>query len=284
MDLYRPSGKLEPRTLVMFAVAAGIGALLAWPYQGLTRWIPWLQLNLITVAAFGFVVGGLMSFAVHSGNCRNRFAAVLFAVPASLAILAASYYWAYRHVEGIIAKERPDLLKDFAFPVWVLLRFESGWTVGRSGSGSEFNGWFVAAIWGVELLVMLGFGVGLAWMAASEPFCESCGMWTVARKLSLPGLSREAADGPISGGDLPALVSLQPADPGASRLVLTAESCPKCRQQGWLSVEEVVSVVKRGKTEEKTKKLLKNAALEPDLLARFLERAEQSAAAPAPAA
>jgi hypothetical protein len=166
----------------------------------------------------------------------------------------------------------------------VLLRFETGWTVGRSGSGSEFNGWVVAAVWGAELLVMLGAGIVLAWKAASEPFCESCGMWTVSRKLSLPGLSREAADGPISGGDLPALVSLRPADPGPARLVLTAEACPKCRQQGWLSVEEIVAVTKRGKTEEKTKKLLENATLEPDLLARFLERAEQSAAVPVPAA
>jgi len=285
MDVYRPSGKLEPRTLVMFAVSAGLGGLLAWLYQGLTRWIPWIQLNLLTVAVFAVVAGGLMMLAVKLGNCRNRFVAVLLAVPASLAILAASYYWAYRHVAGIIGKERPDLVKDFSFPAWVALRLESGWTVGRdASSGSEFNGWFVVAIWGVELLAVLGCGVVMAWIAASEPFCEDCGRWTEAKKLGLPGVSREAADGPISGGDLSALVALQPAaDGGSSRLVLTAETCPKCRQRGWLSVAEVRLVQRGKKTEEKTKALLKNATLDPGLLARFLERAEQPAPAPAPA-
>jgi hypothetical protein len=283
VDVYDPSGKVEFRTLPLFAFAAAVGALLAWLYQALTRWIPFIQLNIITVAMFGFVVGGLMTFAVHSGHCRSRFVAALFALPASLAILAASYYWAYRHMAGVIAKERPDLARDVSFPVWVAVRLETGWTVG-SGSGTDYNGWVVALIWGIELLTLVGFGLVMAWRAAAEPFCEDCARWTVEKKLRLPGLSREAADGPIAAGDLSALVALEPAAEGASSLMLTAEACPNCRQRGWLSVEEVTALQKRGKTEEKKKPLLRNAALDPDLLTRFLDRAEARPAAAAPAA
>jgi hypothetical protein len=165
-----------------------------------------------------------------------------------------------------------------------MLRLESGWTLGRGSGGSEFNGWFVVAMWGIELLVFLGFGVVLAFWAASQPFCEDCGQWTAPKRLRLQGLSREAADGPIAAGDMAALVALQPGQAPLSSLALTVESCGKCRQRGWLSVEEATVIQKGGKAQTRTSKLLKNAALEPDLLARFLERAEQSAAVPVPAA
>src|SRR5438552_12908373 len=103
MDTYRSSGRVGIRTLPLFALMTGIAAILAWLYQGLTRWIPIIQLNVVTVVGFACVVAGFMVMAVHAGNCRNRFVALLLSLPATLAILGASYYWAFSHVAGIIA-------------------------------------------------------------------------------------------------------------------------------------------------------------------------------------
>src|SRR5947209_5400303 len=109
MDTYRPSGRVGIRTLPWFAFVAGFGALLAWLYEALTRWIPIIQLNIVTVAGFACVIGGLTALAVNVGRCRSRLVALLLALPATVTVLAASYYWAFSHVAGIIAKERPDL-------------------------------------------------------------------------------------------------------------------------------------------------------------------------------
>jgi hypothetical protein len=171
------------------------------------------------------------------------------------------------------------------FGRYVDAKVEAGWEVSNHGSsGSKMNGGMVWVIWGFEALSLLGIAVVMGWKAVNAPYCERCNQWGNERKMLLPGVRRADADGLLGAGDLDAVIDLPlPPDGSATiALALTATLCPQCKETGFLTVEEKqVIAKKKGKPQEKTVVLIKHAVLRADQRAKFLNRLEPVAAAPA---
>jgi hypothetical protein len=96
----------------------------------------------------------------------------------------------------------------------------------------------------------------------------------------LHGLRRADADPLIQSGDLDSLIGLpMPPEPDVRvALAMTANLCPSCKETGFLTVEEKQVVAqKRGKPQEKTTELVRNAILRADQRQKFLDRLEPPA-------
>jgi hypothetical protein len=277
---YSPSGFLRPITVALFAGATLAGVVLAWPYQLLLNWIPLVYLNLITVVGFGLGLGALGSWAVRRGHCRNRAVALLLALPLFALPLAMSYYVGYRGTVSEVQAAHPEVSREeimrdhLTFADWLKVREEAGWSL----KSSKVDGGMVLVIWAAEALWLLGVIGWLVLAAAGAPYCERCNRFCAERKLRVPGRSRKEALALVEGGDLDALIGLQPPSEsdGLTALLLTGAICGGCAETGFLTVEEKLITVKRGKREEKSKRLLSNAILRADQRATFLARLDDA--------
>lgn len=271
---YRPSGVPGLWTLPLFALAAAAAVPLAWMYQALTHWIPFLYLNVLTAVGFGLAIGAMCIVAVRKGPCRNRGVALLLAVPSALVGVLASYWFGYVRFAAQVAKVRPDVQLRLAH--FIDYRLQTGWSLSNhSSNGIPITGWGVGLVWLAEAALIVWLAASLARSAASEPYCERCSIWTVPRKLVVRGLSRTDAEQRLA--DPSALVTLQPGT-GPTLLRYTANVCPGCRDRGWLTVEEVQIVRKGRKTEEKKHPVVQNLTLETSTLHALIGRIDASSA------
>src|SRR5262249_6428279 len=145
-DTYRPSGFFRVTTVLLFAVALAGAALLAWLYQLLMRWIPFIYVNGVICGGFALAIGGASVIALRWGHCRNRPLALVLTLALAGGALAASYGWEYRGVLAAVAENNPgvamqDIQHELTFRRFLELKQEAGWSLSSHGaSGSKFNG------------------------------------------------------------------------------------------------------------------------------------------------
>jgi hypothetical protein len=273
---YSPSGFMRPVTVMLFVAGAAGGVLVAWLYQLLMDWIPFIYLNMLICAGFGGALGLAGAWAVKTGHCRNRLVALLLALPLAAAPLAASYYWGYRSTVSQLAKEHPDVSRDeimrdrYTLRDWIKDKQEVGWKV----KSSTVNGGAVLAVWAVEAAIVFGLVLAIVFGAVSAPYCERCNLWGDEKGIAIRGRSAKDAGPLLDAGDLDALIALDaPPEPDEGQaIVLTATVCAGCADTGFLTVKERQVTVKKGKREEKTKELIGHAVLRADQRARLLAR------------
>jgi hypothetical protein len=282
---YRTSGRFDPLTLPLFAGALAAGAGVAWLYQMLMTWIPYIYVNLLLCCAFGGALGVAGAFAVRLGHCRNRVLAFVLAVPLALGAVGASYYWGYRATISAIAEKHPDtpidtIRQEVTWQRWIDARKQAGWTMSSSHSSSssestpDITGLGVIAIWAVEALALLALTVMLVDKQASKPYCERCRRWCSAKPLQIPGLTRADVEHAVQMGDLMPLVDIQQRSDGdpTRTLVLTGNVCDDCSDTAFLTVEEKTTVRKKKQTSTKSVTLLKYATLTAPQRAAFVQR------------
>jgi hypothetical protein len=263
---YRPSGRLKPTIFALFLAAIAGGCLVAFVYQTLLRWIPYVYVNALLVAGFGGVLGFAGHQAVKRGHCRNRALAAVLALALAGVSLAASYYWDWQHALSVIAEKNPGLDKaaiadEITFSRFLELKKESGWKL----KSSTFNGGGVTFIWVVEALLVFGLAIFITDVAAAEPYCEKCGRWCEGRQFQLPGTSRADADGYLAQGQLGPLTQINgraDADPHTS-LHFTVTTCAGCADTGFLTVAEQQIQQKKKQTQTVRRELVRHAVLTP---------------------
>src|SRR5689334_7006858 len=108
---YRPSGKLKPITIALFAGGLVAGCVVAVVYQQLVRWIPYIYVNLLLVAGFGGALAGAGWKAVKWGHCRNWIVASFLALIMAGVALSASYWWDWQQTLSAVADKNPGLSK-----------------------------------------------------------------------------------------------------------------------------------------------------------------------------
>lgn len=282
---YRPSGRLQPLTLALFAAAIVAAAAAAWLYQMLMTWIPFIYVDLVLCAGFGAGLGVAGAFAVRRGHCRNRILAVVLAVPLAAAAIGASYFWAYRSTLSAIAEKNPEtpmetIRDEVRFDRWIDARKEAGWTMTSSHSSAstrsspDISGAGVLVVWAIEALILLGLTVLLVDAEAQKPYCERCGRWCTPKPLSLAGLGRADVEQAVQLGDLMPLVDIAmraDGDPARS-LVLTGNVCEGCSDTAFLTVEEKTTTQRKKQTSVKSVRLLKHAILTAEQRAAFVQR------------
>jgi hypothetical protein len=272
---YEPTGRFRPQVLLFAVVAAAGAVLVAFVYEMAMRLIPFIYLD--AIIAFGFAAGcGFAGMrAMHLGHCRNRWLGVALVVAICSTACAASFFWAYRNTLAVALEKFPELtfaqgMERFPFLHWLHLRSLDGWSM-RS---MTISGWGAYCVWGVEVLLFVLCGAVFGWMAVDAPYCERCKAWCKKTVASIRGLGRVHASPLLAAADLDGLIALQgPARPGEDRaILLTCSTCPTCVETGFLSVHEVLGVIRNGKREEKKEALLEHAVLQPEQTAALRQR------------
>ncbi|HXU72532.1 MAG TPA: hypothetical protein VN947_24585 [Polyangia bacterium] len=281
---YRSSGKLGSLTIAYFLAAIVAAAGVAWLYQMLMTWIPYIYVNLVLCGLFGAGLGVAGAFAVRRGHCRNRLVALALAVPLALGGVAASFYWAYQSTLSKIADANgatvADVRAEVPFSRWVEGRKQAGWTMSSSHSSSssrnspDISGAGVLVIWAIEALAILGIAVLIVDTEASKPYCESCGRWCTAKPLSLGGLGQPDVEQAVQLGDLMPLVDIQVRGDGdgSRSLLMTGHICEGCSDTGFLSVDEKIVTRKKKQSQTKTVHLIRYALLSSPQRAAFVHR------------
>lgn len=186
---YRPSGKSSPLIVPLGILGVALGILVAWPYQALVTWVPYIYINALVYIGFMIALGAIAYLVSNFGKNRNRWLGALLGVVIGVSGVAASHYFAYRRAisevkeeaERIVANEGGSL-EDLGeldelmptFGQFIKLKVESGWSLGRrssSGAG-DITGVFVWLIWGIEALGLLG--VAIYGGRKLSPYCETC--------------------------------------------------------------------------------------------------------------
>jgi hypothetical protein len=281
---YRASGRVGPLTIALFAAALPAAAAVAWLYEMLMTWIPYIYVNLVLCGLFGAGLGVAGAFAVRRGHCRNRLVALVLAVPLALTGVAASYYWAYQATLAKIVENHPetslaDIRAEVTFARWVDARKEAGWTLTSSHSSSssrtpDIGGDAVFVIWAIEALTILGIAVLVVDAEAKNPYCERCGRWCTPKPLPLGGLTSVDVEHAIQLGDLMPLIDIQVRGDGdpARSIVLTGNSCDGCADTAFLSVDEKTVTQRKKQSSTKTVHLIRHATLTAEQRAAFLQR------------
>ncbi len=102
---YRASGRISPRFAVGAAAAIVGAAVLAWPYQKLIGWIPYIYLNLLIYLGAALAVGFLAALASKWGQNRNALVGALLGAVIGATLVATSHYVAYRTVVDDVVQQ-----------------------------------------------------------------------------------------------------------------------------------------------------------------------------------
>jgi len=190
---YVPSGKFSPSSFLYFILTAIIILpILAVIYTYLVWYIPFIYINFLITAGFGFGVGmALQYLAINIGKVRNPNLAVLFGVLGSF--IAMYFSWAiwvdlvinagesYGNTRIGITTSNIKIVQvlELAFNPSLLLDLIVDINkVGTWGLRSAtISGVFLAIIWLIELLIVLVIAVLVPYASAKRPFCELSNKW-----------------------------------------------------------------------------------------------------------
>ncbi len=192
---YKPSNIVPPdgfKSMTISAIATGIitGSAVGFISQ-------FFYLIILFPIAMGFAAGVGISMAVKGGKVRNPILAAGFASLTGLIVYASMNYVGYLKFKQDVAKQivaemgtgensdklTNDLLKeetgDDGFVGYIKYSAKQGTKISRAGSSSgitmDANATWV--YWLVELAIINGLAIYLAYTAAAEPFCEESNDW-----------------------------------------------------------------------------------------------------------
>lgn len=266
---YKPSGRTSIRILPALVLAVIAGAALAWPYQKLISWVPFIYINAIVYLAFAFGIGMLVKLACSKGHNRNRFLGALFGMVVATSAIATSHYVMYRSVFNDAieeVKKDSDMAgidiealaeKELTFSKYVDLRVDTGWSLGRHSSSSsdakgDIVGPLVWLVWGIEALGLLI--AGLFFGIRGTPYCEACKKDLPEQDL-MTRTDLDLADlGAITAAPaVQTLVDLPPKNQPSTvglRVTYAVHACTSCEGDTYLTIKSAFPA--GDKTEEKT--------------------------------
>ncbi len=196
---YRPSGKFNPLSILIFV---GL-CLTAFPLLGLIYayaiwYIPFIYINFLIAAGFGFIIGLLINFlVVRKGKVRNTALAITFGVLGGL--IGLYFHWAvwvdlvinagesYGTSRIGITSSNIKILEVFS------LAADPGALFALIGEINEFGTWgirsatvsgtFLTIIWIVELLIVTVVSTLVPMGGSGAPFCEVNNKWFEEKEL-----------------------------------------------------------------------------------------------------
>ena len=292
MEIYQHSGK-APLVSVLLSVAAGLIVALvgAFLYAWSVQWIPLIFLNFLATVFYAAIVGWAVGGVARAGKVRSLTAVGL----ASLLCMAAGVWlywgasiWAMGGREVGWNAWRPDVLWAFVEHLYV----NGSWGI---KNGNPVTGLFLAAVWVVEIGMLLGIAWVTALACVGQPFCESCGQWTQTEKrvAAFDAEGHEPVWQRVITDDLPALgeVPLLVEDK-AKYVRLDFAKCPNCENSNFMTLQAVhITTDNKGNVETIERKLIEHGVLTAEqsqiirhLAAMAIEEVQIDPAAEAPPA
>ncbi|MDR1664747.1 MAG: hypothetical protein LBR83_07500 [Clostridiales bacterium] len=265
---YRPSGGFSP---VFFAYLLACGLLVVpvcYAYAHLVYYMPYIYLNILATVGCGFVMGLLVSGAMHLGKVRNSAIAVIAAVvfTAFAKYVQWVFYIPIAYLEFDFLYNLSVSLDLFFFPPDVIafikeINLYGVWSIGESDT--NVTGIFLYVIWACEFIIMLVVSVIMARNKSRNPFCDEEGRWfkfnkkSDERLLDVPEDLAAFKDALESGQTeaLTGLLGVPLAD--ANRYLRLSLYHLDGVDYGYIKVESVtVTADKRKRTTTKSEKLL----------------------------
>jgi len=271
---YKHSGKFGihgPLLALMAAVIAAFPLGLAYSY--LIKWIPFIYLNFLITAGYGFVFGLLTSVLMKFGKVRNN--AVAFISSVGVGLIA--WYGSWNGCVHALVDGVPWLLTPGQIlRVMKVLLQEGSWGIGFS-SHEPVTGILLAIVWIAEAGIMVGLSTiaGLS-SVMQTPFCEIHECWLDEEKKidKLDIFARPQDIAAFKNGDIAPLEQARPRVPAAGQFArLTLKYSSRCEDYCAFTVANVtVTPDKDGKMKEKVTELMTNLWVPKtmfDYIARF---------------
>ncbi len=144
-ETYKPTGRVGPIFFPLLAAAVLSVIVLAYVYQLLLEWIPFIYLNALCTVGMGIALGSIGAFAVQHGNVRNVLVAGVLGVLLAASAISAKFYfqyqsWAYRLTTLVMqdnnisedqrSEVRRALAKSLTFAEHIRDRVDQGWNIG----------------------------------------------------------------------------------------------------------------------------------------------------------
>lgn len=263
---YKHSGKFgmhAPALMAIITAAASFALGLAYAY--LVKWIPFIYLNFLLTAGYGFVIGFVAGFMLKVGKVRNT--PVLFMCGLLGGAMALYGSWSghlHALIPGAPIFASPDQLISFI----KILYAEGSWGM---SSGSNVTGVMLAIVWVIEAGIMVGLvtlvPVG---MLSDTPFCEKNQCWLDEEKKinTLAAFTEPEQIAALSSGDLGPLTQAKPCAADAAVFArVTLKHSPKCDEFCTVGIANVtVTIDKEGNANEDTQELAGNLVLPKSML------------------
>lgn len=299
LSRYEPSGRVSPLFFIVVPFGAAAVVAMAAAYEWLLIFLP-VKFMVVLLGVVGGIcaAAGATYWTVRLGRARSLGAASLLGLGLGGLFVVATFVaaWAMHpqgRAAGVGAGQFFDEVRQQGVQVFgrragtpsgPTPASPAGQTGGQSaaptsgaGGGLRIKGWMLTTLWVFEGLVLVGAGFGGGGIAATRPFCETCGRWALKSrwKFECKGVS----EGSVTvvkgaqhfGGLLE--VSGEPArGQGKQTLEYTIRACP-CGEVATLFVRLHTS--KSGSKEKSTTDVQEGVLLGPNELTRLFEWAER---------
>src|SRR5438045_7473258 len=178
---YSHSGKFGAHGPIVALTAGAVAAIpLGIIYSYLIKWIPFIYLNFLVTAGYGFAFGFMTSLLMKWGKVRNGSIALL----SSAAVGMLAWYGSWNGcARALVGSEIPWLLTPPQLTAFIKILYQEGsWGIGMSSS-QAVSGIPLAIIWLIEggLIVGLTTFIGYGSIART-PYCELHECWLGTEK------------------------------------------------------------------------------------------------------
>jgi hypothetical protein len=258
-EYYQPPSNAAPLRIAAAAIISILITILAaFAYTLVVFYMPLVYANAIAGGLFGGLVGYSAIFGARQAKLLHRRSTLAIAQFAMcLGFVIAWIGWLGLVLPKSFGTLTPSqLLHDPSAITHAIAQvYESGtWSVGMGGLAKfapPVNGPILALVWLGEAVLLFAFAIiAVNFFAITTPLCPHCRAWcTDARLLhSYSGrVSGLALKGHLEGRDWQVLGTLiAPRAAEIQLLVLTHESCPRCKQSHFLSLHRRTRSAHRG--------------------------------------
>lgn len=191
-EVYRPSGAFSPLFVVYLILAMAVSAGLAFLYELLLYWVPFIYITFLITLGFGFAVAMSASLVINFGHVRNMVIGLIIGLSLSCGAVAAKYWFQYERYISLVADElietgksekeskaelRAALKREISFKDHIDGRVAIGWNIGRAGAGAPITGVFVYLIWVIEFGIVVVIALALSRHSVNQPYSETLHKW-----------------------------------------------------------------------------------------------------------
>jgi len=272
-EQYRSSGRIGPLGIPAMLLVGGVGAVvLGVIYAYVIAWIPFIYISCIASIGLGAILGLGVDMAARFGRVRNPAAAHFIGFIAGLVGLYVAWAWdGTARFSG--EADMPVFWNPIALWGYVNLFYHEGfWTL---VGDNAVSGIFLGIVWAIEAVVIVGASTFLAGSNASEPFCESCGVWTDETedfKRLLPPEDKDALE-QLGEGNLDVLSAFTSCSPGKPQTIrLDLHACPECADTRFLTVNLArISMDDEGEVSDETTPIVERLILDAEKM-QWLQR------------